>query len=136
MGNEKNSCDWCHSTQAAHDAGVPGTPVPDALKKFTGPDDGNPKGWDRKRRCDQDQMPRCQLCEGIGGRAWSDKNSDIDLTPCEIVANASDIDPKTVAPPLYPKTFTVRRKDGRQGGYGHTHRLEDRPILLWLLSAE
>merc|ERR1712232_892947 len=118
--NEKNSCDWCHSTQAAHDAGVPGTSVPDALKKFTGSDDGNPKGWDRNRRCDQDQMPRCQLCEGVGGRAWSDKNEDIDLTPCEIVANASEVDPKTVAPPLYPKAFTVQRKDGKQGGYSDT----------------
>eukprot|EP00746_Dinoflagellata_sp_MGD_P128562 gnl/MRDRNA2_/MRDRNA2_62905_c0_seq1.p1 gnl/MRDRNA2_/MRDRNA2_62905_c0~~gnl/MRDRNA2_/MRDRNA2_62905_c0_seq1.p1 ORF type:complete len:553 (-),score=111.28 gnl/MRDRNA2_/MRDRNA2_62905_c0_seq1:195-1853(-) len=118
--NEKNSCDWCHSTQAAHDAGVPGTAVPDALKKTTGPDDGNPKGWDIHRRCDQDQMPRCQLCQGIGGRAWSDKNEDIDLTPCEIVKNASDVDMSTVAPPLYPKTFTVKRKDGKQGGYSDT----------------
>jgi len=118
--NEKNSCDWCHSTQAAHDAGKPGTSVPDALKKFTGPDDGNPKGWDRKRRCDQDQMPRCQLCEGIGGRAWADENSAIDLTPCEIVANASAVDPKTVAKPIYPKVFTSQRKDGKQGGYSDT----------------
>merc|ERR1719424_2638913 len=118
--NEKNSCDWCHSTQAAHDAGVPGTSVPDGLKKTTGPDDGNPKKWDIKRRCDQDQMPRCQLCQGVGGRAWSDKNEDIDLTPCEIVANASDVDMKTVALPLYPKVFTVKRKDGKQGGYSDT----------------
>jgi hypothetical protein len=118
--NEKNSCDWCHSTQAAHDAGVPGTSVPDGTKKFTGPDDGNPKGWDRKRRCDQDGMPRCQLCEGIGGRAWSDKNEDIDLTTCEVVANASDVDPKTVAQPIYPRAFTVKRKDGKQGGYSDT----------------
>jgi hypothetical protein len=118
--NEKNSCDWCHSTQADHDAGVPGTSVPDGTKKFTGPDDGNPKGWDRKRRCDQDGMPRCQLCEGVGGRAWSDKNEDIDITPCVVVANASEVDPKTVAPPLYPKAFTVKRKDGKQGGYSDT----------------
>jgi len=118
--NEKNSCDWCHSSQADHDKGVPGTSVPDALKKTTGPDDGNPKGWDRLRRCDQDQMPRCQLCEGIGGRAWSDKNSDIDLTPCEIVAEAKDVDMSTVTPPIYPKQFTVKRKDGKQGGYSDT----------------
>jgi len=121
--NEKNSCDWCHSSQAAHDAHVPGSSVPDALKKTNGPDDGNPKGWDRKRRCDQDQMPRCQLCEGIGGRAWSDKNEDIDLTTCEIVSKAADMNRSlraTVAPPLYPKQFTVRRKDGKQGGYSDT----------------
>lgn len=52
--NEANSCDWCHSTQAEHDAGRPGATVPDALRKRTGPDDGNPQGWDRKRRCDQE----------------------------------------------------------------------------------
>jgi len=118
--NEKNSCDWCHSSQAAHDKGVPGTSVPDALQKTNGPDDGNPKGWDRKRRCDQDQMPRCQLCEGVGGRAWSDKNEDIDLTPCEVVAEAKDVNKSTVAPPIYPKQFTVRRKNGKQGGYSDT----------------
>jgi hypothetical protein len=121
--NEKNSCDWCHSTQAAHDAGIPGTSVPDGLKKTTGPDDGNPKGWDRKRRCDQDGLPRCQICEGVGGRAWSDKNEDIDIVPCEVVTKHEDMDPetlKTVAPPLYPKKFTVKRKDGKQGGYSDT----------------
>jgi len=118
--NEKNSCDWCHSTQAAHDAGVPGTTAPDALKKTTGPDDGNPHGWDRQRRCDQDQLPRCQLCEGIGGQAYGDRNDQIHMTTCEVVANASDVDPKTVAPPLYPKQFTVKRKDGKQGGYSDT----------------
>ena len=42
--NEANSCDWCHSTQADHDKGLPGTSPPDATKKFTGPDDGNPQG--------------------------------------------------------------------------------------------
>jgi len=109
--------------EAAHDAGVPGTSVPDGLKKTTGPDDGNPKGWDRKRRCDQDGLPRCQICEGVGGRAWSDKNEDIDIVPCEVVAKHEDMDPetlKTVAPPLYPKKFTVKRKDGKQGGYSDT----------------
>jgi len=118
--NEKNSCDWCHSSQADHDAGVPGTSVPNALDKLDGPDDGNPKGWDRKRRCDQDQMPRCQLCEGIGGRAWSDKNEDIDLTTCEVVAEAKDVPKSNVSLPLYPKVFTSRRKDGKQGGYSDT----------------
>merc|ERR1712216_646365 len=121
--NEPNSCDWCHSTQAAHDAGVPGSSPPNALDpkfKCKGPDDDNPHGWDRKRRCDQDQCPPCQLCEGIGGRAWSDKNKDIDLTPCEVVATPDQVNMSTVAPPLYPKAFTVRRKDGKQGGYSDT----------------
>mmetsp|Transcript_10396 Transcript_10396/g.23516 ORF Transcript_10396/g.23516 Transcript_10396/m.23516 type:complete len:549 (-) Transcript_10396:370-2016(-) len=119
--NEPNSCDWCHSTQARHDAEEPGMSPPDALDpKFHGPDDGNPHGWDRKRRCDQDQMPRCQMCEGIGGHAFSDKNEDIDLTPCTPLQSPDEIDPATVAPPLYPKKFTVKRKDGKQGGYSDT----------------
>jgi hypothetical protein len=65
-------------------------------------------------------MPRCQLCEGIGGEAWGDNNSDIAITPCEVVANASDIPAEDVTPPLYPKKFTVRRKDGQPGGYSDT----------------
>jgi len=118
--NEKNSCDWCHSTQADHDAGVPGTSPPDALKKTTGPDDGNPQGWDTYRRCDQDQMPRCLPCQGVGGRAWGDANEDIELTPCELLTAAKDMNMSDVAPPLYPKTFTVKRKDGKAGGYSDT----------------
>jgi hypothetical protein len=112
---QPNSCDWCHSTQAKHDNGTAGTTPPNALNWTNGPDDGNPHGWDRKRRCDQDQMPRCQLCEGIGGHAWSDKNEDIDLVDCEIVANASDVDNSTVHWPLYPKQFTITDVDGRPG---------------------
>jgi len=115
-----NSCDWCHSMQADHDAGIPGTTPLNGLNYTDGPDDGNPHGWDRFRRCDQDQLPRCQLCEGVGGMARADNNSDYIKTPCEIVANASDVDPKTVAPPLYPKRFTVKRKDGKKGGHSDT----------------
>lgn len=115
-----NSCDWCHSTQAAHDAGVPGTTPLNALNYTNGPDDGNPHGWDRYRRCDQDQLPRCQLCEGVGGMAWADNNSDYTPSPCEIVATPSQVDKSTVAPPVYPKKFTVKRKDGRRGGYSDT----------------
>lgn len=36
------------------------------------------------------------------------------------MANASEVDPKTVAKPLYPKQFTIKRKDGKQGGYSDT----------------
>ena len=119
---QPNSCDWCHSTQARHDAGEPGTTAPNALNpKYHGPDDGNPHGWDRKRRCDQDQMPRCQLCEGVGGHAWADKNSDIDLVDCEIVATPDKVDNKTVHWPLYPKQFQVMPLEGRPG-YSDTRK--------------
>ena len=113
---QANSCDWCHSTQLKHDAGVPGTSAPNALDpKYHGPDDGNPHGWDRLRRCDQDQMPRCQPCEGIGGHAWSDANGDIDMTPCELVSRANETNMSTVHWPLYPKKFTISDVDGRPG---------------------
>jgi len=52
--------------------------------------------------------------------AWADNNSDYIKTPCKIIANASDVDMSTVAPPLYPKKFTVKRKDGKRGGYSDT----------------
>jgi hypothetical protein len=111
-----NSCDWCHSTQLKHDQDEPGTAAPDALDpQYHGPDDGNVHGWDRKRRCDQDQHPRCQMCEGIGGHAWSDKNEDIDLVDCEIVSHANETNMSTVHWPLYPKKFTISDVDGRPG---------------------
>ena len=47
-------------------------------------------------------------------------NEDIDMTPCEIVGVPSKVNMSTVAPPLYPKAFTVKRKDGKQGGYSDT----------------
>eukprot|EP00928_Gymnodinium_smaydae_P001923 TRINITY_DN1068_c0_g1_i1.p1 TRINITY_DN1068_c0_g1~~TRINITY_DN1068_c0_g1_i1.p1 ORF type:complete len:561 (-),score=109.03 TRINITY_DN1068_c0_g1_i1:126-1757(-) len=120
--NEPNSCDWCHSTQASHDANEPGTTPPDALQKKTGPDDGNPHAWDRQRRCDQDQVPRCQMCEGIGGEAYADKNEAIHMTPCMPLATPEELraNNASVAPPLYPKKFTIKRKDGKAGGYSDT----------------
>jgi len=113
---QPNSCDWCHSTQLRHDKGEPGTTAPNALDpKYHGPDDGNPHGWDRKRRCDQDQMPRCQLCEGVGGHAWGDKNEDIDLVDCKVVSTPNTTNMSTVHWPIYPKKFTVLPVDGRPG---------------------
>ena len=54
--------------------------------------DGNPHGWDRQRRCDNEGYePACGLCEGVGGEVWSDKPSDINITACEPVANATDL---------------------------------------------
>ena len=58
--------------------------------------DGNAWNWDRQRRCDNDGYdPPCGLCEGIGGKAWSDKNSDITITKCIPIKAASEL-PKEV----------------------------------------
>ena len=92
--------------------------------------DGNPHGWDRMRRCDHaGYTPKCGLCEGYGGipygeegcsghgigldsqltkppllsflRLAGDDNDQITLTTCAPVANASDVDPKTLKRPIW-----------------------------------
>jgi len=48
--------------------------------------DGNPHGWDRVRRCDQqDYSPVCGPCEGVGGIPTGSRNDQIELTSCTIV---------------------------------------------------
>jgi len=45
--------------------------------------DGNPHGWDRKRRCDATQYsPACGICEGYGGIPYGDDNDEIHLSTC------------------------------------------------------
>jgi len=53
--------------------------------------DGNPHGWDRKRRCDQqDYEIPCGPCEGVGGIPYGSKNNEISLTSCEIIGTPED----------------------------------------------
>jgi len=48
--------------------------------------DGNPHGWDRRRRCDgTDYSPVCGQCEGYGGIPYGDDNEEITLSSCEAV---------------------------------------------------
>jgi len=103
---QANSCDWCHSLQSERNQ--TGKHAPNALlPQYVGPDDGNPHGWDRKRRCDQDyKSPPCGICEGIGGVAWSDKNEDIHMTTCVPLKLPHEVDMSTVTWPVYPKAFT------------------------------
>uniref|UniRef100_A0A7S4E1B8 Uncharacterized protein n=1 Tax=Lotharella globosa TaxID=91324 RepID=A0A7S4E1B8_9EUKA len=49
-------------------------------------DDGNPHHWDRQRRCDQDYEPPCGPCEGVGGIPHGDRNDQITLASCDVVA--------------------------------------------------
>jgi len=116
---EQDTCTWCHN-EAKYPQNIPNALDP----QYFGPDDGEPEcmaahktdgqawqcgphGWDRKRRCDQDYHPRCGLCEGVGGIAWNDDNKDIHIVGCEPVANASDVDPKTVHQPIQPNNYSV-----------------------------
>ncbi len=69
--------------------------------------DGNPHGWDRLRRCDNEAYnPPCGLCEGIGGIATSDAKSDIKITSCTPIAEAADVDKSTIPEPFLPDVFT------------------------------
>jgi len=74
--------------------------------------DGNPHNWDRKRRCDHtDYSPVCGACEGIGGIPTGDANDEITLTTCEVVANASSIDPSTLIKPVWGNVWTAENYD-------------------------
>lgn len=45
--------------------------------------DGNPHGWDRRRRCDGIAYdPPCGICEGVGGVPFGDRNEEIALASC------------------------------------------------------
>ena len=71
--------------------------------------DGNPHGWDRRRRCDHtDYDPPCGVCEGYGGIPSGDANDEIELTTCTPVANASSIDPSTLIKPVWANRWTAR----------------------------
>ena len=48
--------------------------------------DGNPHGWDRRRRCDQQEYdPPCGPCEGVGGIPHGSNNDEIELTSCQVL---------------------------------------------------
>jgi hypothetical protein len=125
-----STCDWCHSKESDRAAGIPGTKAPNAADLPPGPDDGNPKGWDIVRRCDQNYEAEenggkrgCQPCQGIGGHPYGDANEEIDTPPCKVVAHAKSeklLLPKVVHP-KYPKKFTVT--SSKSGGYGELDTL-------------
>jgi hypothetical protein len=65
-------------------------------------------------------MPRCQLCEGVGGYAWNDSHAGWLPTPCEVVGTPDKINMSTVAKPLYPKKFTMKAQKGHASPYQDT----------------
>jgi len=50
------------------------------------PDDPKLPGVARQRRCDQNYLPACGPCEGIGGPYWGDALDKFQPTNCEVVA--------------------------------------------------
>jgi len=70
--------------------------------------DGNPNGWDRRRRCDLfDYDPPCGICEGYGGIPYGDENDQIDLSRCTPVAAADEVDPETLVRPVWGSRWTL-----------------------------
>lgn len=69
--------------------------------------DGNPWGWDRYRRCDDDYSPTCKMCEGIGGIVDADERTSVELPFCEPVLSKDDVDPSTLISPVWGDDFTV-----------------------------
>jgi len=69
-----------------------------SLHTVTGQADHNPHGWDRTRRCDQqDYSPPCGPCEGVGGIVWGSKNEEITLTSCSVVGTPEEMgEPKPI----------------------------------------
>jgi len=62
------------------------------LQQVEGQADLNPHGWDRTRRCDQqDYDPPCGLCEGIGGIPYGSRNDEIELTTCSPVGTPEEV---------------------------------------------
>lgn len=77
--------------------------------------DGNPHGWGRIRRCDQedrDNCPgvswasNCQVCEGIGGISRSDTSDDFDPTYCRALNQTESMQYGPPIKALFPKVFT------------------------------
>ena len=69
-----------------------------SLESVAGQADGNPHGWDRTRRCDQqDYDPPCGPCEGVGGIPYGSNNDEIELTSCQVLGGPEQF-PEPVRP--------------------------------------
>jgi hypothetical protein len=110
----QNTCAWCHNKQSDPDV-IPSPYDPE----WVGPDDLNPHGWDRMRRCDQDYKNgtmlkggfkdgECGPCEGIGGIPWGDENDKIKIPSCSVVKLPHEVDVEKLAKPVFPKQYTVK----------------------------
>merc|ERR1719401_2008682 len=69
--------------------------------------DGNPFDWDRFRRCDDDYMPPCGLCEGVGGKVTADDKKAVELAFCEPVSSREEVDLSSLKRPVWGADFTV-----------------------------
>merc|ERR1711959_371410 len=96
------SCADCHS----------GTGIP--MQDYSDPDGYIPEdpkhpGWARQRRCDQNYIPACGPCDGIGGPYWGDKVADFQPTNCEVVALPSQVPEAERLAPQFAQQYIVHQ---------------------------
>jgi len=73
------------------------------------PEDPKLPGYARQRRCDQNYIPACGPCEGIGGPYWGDDLKDFQPTNCEIVAQPDDVPVADRVLPQFTDQFIVHQ---------------------------
>lgn len=73
------------------------------------PEDPKYPGWARQRRCDQNYLPKCGPCEGIGGPYWGDEVSAFQPTNCELVAAPEDVPEADRQSPQFSEQFIVHQ---------------------------
>jgi len=113
------SCSDCHSTGFdSLNSTVPKVPVKRTEAIATCPIDnttGLPTVWyqpmsnvgNRRKRCDWDYDPPCQMCEGVGGWIWGEQEDEISYTSCTPLMEAADIPKDNITSPVWPLHFTV-----------------------------
>lgn len=112
------TCDSCHSNVTSH-SNITTDNHPVRLKNTTKcPIDsktGLPTVWyepvaavgQRKKRCDWDYDPPCQMCESVGGIIWGDQEHELAFTSCTPLQKPSDIPQDNLTSPIWPLGFTV-----------------------------
>jgi len=73
------------------------------------PEDPKHPGWARQRRCDQNYLPKCGPCEGVGGPYWGDAVSSFQPTNCELVTKPEDVPVADRQLPQFAEQFIVHQ---------------------------
>jgi len=73
------------------------------------PEDPKYPGVARQRRCDQNYLPACGPCDGIGGPYWGDSLADFQPTNCEVVALPDAVPESDRGSPQFAEKFIVHQ---------------------------
>mmetsp|Transcript_59482 Transcript_59482/g.191387 ORF Transcript_59482/g.191387 Transcript_59482/m.191387 type:complete len:578 (-) Transcript_59482:138-1871(-) len=73
------------------------------------PEDPEHPGWARQRRCDQNYLPACGPCEGVGGPYWGDKVAEFQPTNCEVVALPEAVPEAERTKPEFAEQFVIHQ---------------------------